>query len=237
MAPKHDFIKFDGPRPDYPYTTMIGSLMWAALCTCPNIAFAVNQLTQFNSSFGLEHIASVKRIFRYLKGTMNYGIQYSHSKLGTMAIGYADADWAEDKDRKSISGNIFIMAGGAIAWSVKKQGSVALSTLEAEYVSLSHATRHVLWHQMLIQELGFKPEQPFNLNNDNHRAIGLTHDPQFHGQSKHIDICHHFLRELIKRSNLKIHHIHSQDNVADIFTKPLAETLFKKFATLLVKGM
>src|SRR5260221_2000268 len=193
MAPKQDFTKFDGPRPNYPYTTMIGSLMWAALCTCPDIAFVVNNLAQFNSSYGLEHIAGVKRIFRYLKGTIDYGIQYSHSNSGTKVIGYANADWAEEKDQQSISGNVFIMSGGAIAWSMKKQGSTALPTLEAEYISLSHTMCHVIWHQMLVQELGFKPDCPFNLNNDNHGTIALTHDPQFHGQSKHIDICHHFL--------------------------------------------
>ena len=103
--------------------------------------------------------------------------------------------------------------------------------------SLSHVTHHILWHQMLIQELGFDPKQPFNLNNDNHGAIALTCNPQFHGQSKHIDISHHFLQELIKHGNLKIHHIHSQDNIADVFMKPLMETLFKKFAKLLVKEM
>src|SRR5260370_41608044 len=92
MAPKHDFIKFNGPQPDYPYMTMISSLMWAALCTRPDIAFAVNSLAQFNSSSGLEHITVVKRIFWYPKGTINYGIQYLHSKSGTMAIGYADVD-------------------------------------------------------------------------------------------------------------------------------------------------
>jgi len=168
---------------------------------------------------------------------INYGIQYSHSKSGTMAIGYADADWAEDKDRKSISGNVFIMSGGAVAWSAKKQGLIALSTLEAEYISLSHATRHILWHQMLIRELGFKPDRPFNLHNDNRGAIALTRDPQFHGRSKHIDIRHHFLHELIKRGNLNIHHIRSEDNIADIFTKPLTDTLFKKFVSFLVKTM
>ncbi len=177
MAPKQDFTKFDGPWPDYPYTTMIGSLMWAALCTCPDIAFVVNNLVQFNSSYGPEHIARVKRIFHYLKGTIDYRIQYSHSNLGTKVIGYTDADWAEEKDRKSISGNVFIMSGGAVAWSAKKQGSIALSTLEAEYISLSHATCHVIWHQMLVQELGFEPDRPFNLNNDNRGAIALTHDP------------------------------------------------------------
>src|SRR5258707_5937544 len=160
MAPKQDFTKFDGPRPNYPYTTMIGSLMWAALCTCPNIAFAVNNLVQFNSSYGPEHIAGVKQIFHYLKGTIDYGIQYSHSNLGTKVIGYADVDWAEEKDQKSILGNVFIMSGGAIAWSAKKQGSIALSTLEAEYILLSHAMHHVIWHQMLVWGLGFEPNCP-----------------------------------------------------------------------------
>ncbi len=150
--------------------------MWAALCTCPNIAFAVNNLMQFNSSYGPEHIARVKQIFHYLKGTIDYGIQYLHSNSGTKAIGYTNVDWAEEKDWKSISGNVFIMSGGAVAWSVKKQGSIALSTLEAEYISLSHATHHVIWHQMLVRELGFEPDHPFNLNNDNCGAIALTHE-------------------------------------------------------------
>ena len=211
--------------------------MWAALHTCPDIVFAINNLMQFNSSYGQEHIAGVKQIFHYLKGTIDYRIQYLHSDLGTKVIGYADADWAEEKDQKSISGNVFIMSGGAIAWSAKKQGSIALSTLEAEYISLSHATRHIIWHQMMVRELGFEPDRPFNLNNDNRGAIALTRDPQFHGQSKHIDIRHHFLRELIERGNLKIQHIRSEDNIADIFTKPLAETLFRKFASHIVTEM
>src|SRR5260370_40932878 len=110
---------------------------------------------------------------------IDYGIQYSHSKSGTMAIGYTDADLAEDKDWKSISGNVFIMSGGAVVWSVKKQGLIALSMLEAEYISLSHVTQHILWHQMLIHELGFKPDHPFNLHNNNCGAIALMHDLSF----------------------------------------------------------
>ena len=129
------------------------------------------------------------------------------------------------------------MSGGAVAWSAKKQGSIALSTLEAEYISLSHATCHIIWHQMMVQELGFEPNRPFNLNNDNCGAIALTHNPQFHGWSKHIDIHHHSLQELIECGNLKIQHIRSEDNIADIFTKPLAETLFRKFASHIVTEM
>ena len=235
MYPKQAYEKFSGPCPDYPYLTMVGSLMWAALCTCPDIAFAVHHFAQFNNSYGPEHISGVKRIFRYLKGTTNRGITYSKSDSGLMAVGYADADWVEQKDRKSISGNLFIMSGGAIAWSTKKQGTITLLTLEAEYTSLSHASCHVLWHQMLIWELGFNVEQPFNINNDNCGAIALTWDPQSHGQSKHIDIWHHFIWELIKRSNLKIHHVRSSENLADIFTKPLPEKLFIKFASAIIQ--
>src|SRR5258708_16119818 len=100
--------------------TMIGSLMWAALCTCPDIVFAVNNLAQFNLSYGLEHIAGVKQIFCYLKGTIDYGIQYSHSNSGTTAIGYTDPDWAEETDRKSISVNVFILQGAAVAFPPNK---------------------------------------------------------------------------------------------------------------------
>ncbi len=172
----------------------------------------INYLAQFNSSYGPEHISGIKQ------------------------IGYADADWAEEKDRKSISGNSFMMSGGAVSWSAKKQGLVALSTLEAEYISICHAMQHILWYQMMIQELRFGVKHPFNLNNDNHCTTALTHNPQFHGQSKHIDIHHHFIQELIKQGNIKVTHIQSLDNLADVFTKPLPEVLFKKFASTTIQG-
>src|SRR5260370_37145606 len=157
MSPKWILEKFDGARPDFPYTTLISSLMWADLCTCPDIAFAVNHLVQFNSSFGMDHISAIKWVFCYLKGTIKYSIQFSPSNLGTKALGYVDVDWAEEKDQKSISGNLFMMSGGAVSWSAKKQGSIALSTLEAEYLALCHTSRHVLWHRTLVRELGFQP--------------------------------------------------------------------------------
>jgi len=237
MFPKQAYKKFPGLHPDYPYSTMIGSLMWAALCTCPDIAFAIHHFAQFNNSYGPEHITGVKRIFHYLKSTTNHGITYSKSDSGLTAVRYADTDWGEQKDQKSISGNLFMMSGGAIAWSAKKQGTITLSTLEAEYASLSHASCHILWHQMLIRELGFDVEHPFDLNNNNHGTIALTRDPQFHSWSKHIDIRHHFIRELIKCGNLKIHHIRSSDNLADIFMKPLPENIFTKYASAITQEM
>src|SRR5260370_11969164 len=144
MSPKWTLEKFDGPRPDFLYMMMIGSLMWAALYTHPNIAFAVNHLAQFNSSFGADHISAIKQVFWYLKGTLKFSIQFTPSDLGTKALGFVDADWAEEKDWKSISSNLFIMSVGAVSLNVKKQGSIALSTLKAEYVVLCHASHHVL---------------------------------------------------------------------------------------------
>ncbi len=129
------------------------------------------------------------------------------------------------------------MSGGAIAWSAKKQGSIALSTLEAEYVALCHTSHHVLCHQMLVQELSLQTDCPFDLWNNNRGAIALTCDMQFHGHSKHIDIRHHFLCELVKCGDIKVHHICSEDNIADIFMKLLVENLFKKFTSFLVKEM
>src|SRR5260370_16306233 len=106
MSPKWILEKFDGARPDFPYTTLISSLMWAALCTCPDIAFTVNHLAQFNSSFGVDHISAVKWVFQYLKGTLKFGIQFTPSDLGTKALVFIDVDWAEEKNWTSISINL-----------------------------------------------------------------------------------------------------------------------------------
>ena len=228
MDPKKHYSPYRDKPPDYPYSTMIGSLMWAALCMRPDISFAVHHLAQFNSCFGPDHIAAVKRIFRYLKRTPDRGITYSKSKSGTTTVGFTDADFAEGYDRKSITGTVYVMSGGAIAWSSKKQGTIALSTLEAEYTAISHATRHILWHKMLICELKLDSSAPFQLYNDNRGAIALSHDPQFHGQSKHINIRHHFICDYIERNYISIHHIPSSENLVDLFTKPLPELVFTK---------
>src|SRR5258708_11784521 len=109
------------------------------------------------------------------------------------------------------------------------QGELSLGVQRSEVLLLCHASHHVLWHQMLVWELSLQTDHPFNLWNDNHSAIALTCDVQFHGHSKHIDIRHHFLHELVEHGDIKVHHIHSEDNIADIFMKLLIENLFKKF--------
>ena len=142
---------------DFPYTAVIGSLMYAAVATRPDISHAVQRLSQFTSKFSQTHITAVKRVLRYLNGTRNLGITYRPTPNPEI-LGYTDADWAQDvSDRKSTSGYIFQLSGGAISWSSKKQTSVALSTMEAEFVALSHATKDALWLRTLLSDLGFPP--------------------------------------------------------------------------------
>jgi hypothetical protein len=125
------------------------------------------------------------------------------------------------------------MSRGPIAWTSKKQGTIALSTLEAEYAAVSHTVWHILWHNMFMMELGFEAPRQSRLNNDNRGTIALSCDPQFHGCSKHIDIHHHFIRDHIEHGNISILHIRSEDNSADIFTKPLPNPVFTKFVSSL----
>jgi len=114
-----------------------------------------------------------------------------------------------------------MMAGSPISWSSKKQPTVALSSMEGEYMALCHASKEVAWLRSLMTELGYRIDQPTNLITDNETAISFSTNPIFHSRSKHIDIRHHFVRELIATDQIKIFHCASDDNLADIFTKPL----------------
>lgn len=123
------------------YQSMVGSLLYAAMATRPDIAQAVSVVSRFNANPNTTHLTAVKRILRYLKGTLTLGLKYQRTETGTL-VGYSDADWAGDQDdRRSTTGNIFLLAGGAVSWLSKKQATVALSTAEAEYIALSQAAQ------------------------------------------------------------------------------------------------
>ena len=211
------------PRGSSTYATLIGSLMYLALGTRPDIAYAVNRLAQFTQNPKPKHWTAVKRIFRYLKGTRNHALTYGGSDdlLNQDLNIFCDADWASDADRKSISGYIITLAGGAVAWSSKKQTTVALSTAEAEYIAGTHAAKQVLWHRSLFKELDFDLPKTSTIFSDNQAAVSISHHPEFHARTKHIDISYHFLRDLIKSGTLNVVYVNTQNNLADIFTKGL----------------
>ena len=144
-------------------------------------------------------------------------------------IGFSDADWAGDiNDRKSTSGYLFQLSGGAVTWKSKKQGCVALSTAEAEYIALSSAAQESVWLRQLTTELGSSPKTPTTIFEDNQSAIAMTKNPQFHGRAKHIDTKYHFIREQVNCGNIKLEYCLTEEMTADMFTKGLYREHFCK---------
>ena len=169
-----------------PYHEAVGSLMYASLGTRPDISFAVQTVSRFASKPGMPHWEAVKRIFRYLKGTRELWLAYGGKDKELK--GYADADGSMAEDRKAISGYAFIINGGAVSWSAKRQEIISLSTTESEYIAATYAAKEALWLRSLILQLFGTKLGPTTLFSDNQSAIALTKDHQYHARSKHIDI-------------------------------------------------
>ena len=177
------------------------------------------------------HKTAVKRVFRYLKKTINLALKYS--KDGKSVIGFSDADWGGDRDdRHSTTGNVFTLAGGAITWLSKKQAVVALSTSEAEYVALSMAAQEAAWLLKLLTDLQI-PKEPIIIMEDNQGAIALARNPISHSRTKHIDIRFHFVREAQEEGMIDIVYCPTSEMVADLFTKPLPRGQFEKLRSLM----
>ncbi|HEV7737270.1 MAG TPA: hypothetical protein VGO47_07875, partial [Chlamydiales bacterium] len=189
------------------YQSAIGSLMYLMLGSRPDLAHSVGALSQFSAKPGKEHLVTIKRVFRYLKGTVNHSILFK-SKGNTLPLGYSDSDWATDKnDRRSITGYIFILANGAISWSSKKQSSTALSSTEAEYMAAAHTTKEAVWIHFLLKELGLGARSATIIKMDNQSSISLTKNPEFHSRTKHIDVRYHFIREKMEDKTIRPEYI------------------------------
>ena len=209
------------------YQSMVGSLLHAARATRPDIAHAVSVVSKFNSEPTEAHMKAVKRIFRYIKGTINLSLNYNGN--GKPMFGYSDADWASDSDdRHSTSGNAFLLAGGAISWLSQKQQTVALSTCEAEYMALAVAAQEAIWLRRLLKDLQLiDTEEPTEILEDNQGAIAMSKNPVGHKRTKHIDIKHHFIRETIQAGTIVLTYCPTKDMVADTFTKALPRDQFE----------
>ena len=167
------------------YQSMVGSLLYAAIATHPDISQAVKAVSKYCSNPSEAHLTTVKRILRYLK---NLGLKYEKLESSTL-VGYSDADWAGDlDDRHSTSGNLFLLAGGPVSWLSKKQSTVALSTADAEYMSLSGATQEAVWLRRLLSNFKFCHEEPTLIKEDNQGTIAIARNPVSHSHTKHIDI-------------------------------------------------
>jgi hypothetical protein len=161
---------------DVPYHEAVGALNWAALATRPDIAFAVATVAHFAANPGPAHWEAVKRIYRYLAGTRNLWLSYGETKR--TLVGYANADGSMAEDRRAITGYAFLIDGGTISWSSKRQEIVSLSTTESEYIAATHGMKEALWLRSLISELYGPISEATTLFSDNQAAIALTKDHQ-----------------------------------------------------------
>ena len=221
--------QFDDMR-NVPYREAIGSLMYAAVGTRPDITFAVTALSQYLQNPGRPHWEQAKRAIRYLKGTRNWELKFGSA--GGIE-GFSDANWGNDvDDRHSICGYVFTLNGGAVSWSLKKQSVVALSSTEAEYIGITHAAKEAIWVRHLLSEL-YSPkvlEYPLTVHCDNRSAIELVKNATFHSRTKHIAIRYHYIREAFNEGIIVLTHRGTDDMPADMFTKALIRVKLTKFA-------
>ncbi|GMI76894.1 hypothetical protein HRI_001358700 [Hibiscus trionum] len=172
------------------------------------------------------HWIAAKRILRYVKGTLDHGLFYKHSQNSNL-VGYSDSDYGGDiDDRKSTSRYLFHIGSAAFSWSSKKQQMVALSTYAAEYIAAAECTCQAIWLKNILDELNFAQEGPTTIYVDNNSTISLAKNHVSHSRSKHTDTKYHFIREQVKNKNVDLVYCRTEDQLADIFTKPLKTYTF-----------
>ena len=162
-----------------PYASAVGSLMYAMLCTRPDICYAVGIVSRYQSNPGKEHWIAVKHILKYLRRTRNYMLIYSGGDL--KPIGYTDSDFQSDRDsRKSTSGSVFTLGGGAVIWRSIKQSSIADSTMEAEYIAACEAAKESVWLRKFCTDLKIVPgmNEAITLYCDNSGVVHISKNPK-----------------------------------------------------------
>ncbi|KAJ8463023.1 hypothetical protein ONZ51_g10516 [Trametes cubensis] len=211
------------------YQSLIGSLLYATLGTRPDISFAVQKLSQYNSNPSDAHWNYAKYVLQYLQGTKDYRLRY-YGASNDGLLGYSDSDWAEDRDdRRSTGAYVFLMAGGAISWQSRRQPTVSLSSTEAEYKAASDACRQVVWLRTFGEELGDDISRPTPLCLDNQGSIFLSVNPVTERRTKHVDVQYHYTREQAELGTIDIYYVATEDQLADSLTKNVSFSILERF--------
>lgn len=219
MECKLEMDKSDYCEQEIPYQQLIGSLMYLSVLTRPDISFCVSYLSQFNKCHTDVHWNYAKRILRYLKRTKTYCLKFV--KGTAELVGYVDADWASNTyDRKSYTGFCFKMSGSAISWESKKQRTVALSSMESEYMAIAEACKEAMYLRLLLCEVTGSLNTVL-LYNDSQSAQKLVANYVCHRKSKHIDIRYHFIKDAVSNKVIQLEYLPTTDMPADVLTKAL----------------
>ena len=228
QCPRNDLEK--NQMKNIPYGCAVGSLLYAQTCTRPDISFAVAMLGRYQSNPGMEHWKAAKKVMRYLQGTKDYMLTYRRSDQ-LEVTGYSDADFANCLDsRKSTSGFVFMLAGGAISWKSAKQSLIASSTMEAEFVACFEATNQALWLRNFISGLGVVDSiaKPLKIFCDNTAAVFFSKNGKYSSGSKHIEIKYLVVRERVQKQQVSIENLSTTMMIADPLTKALQCKIFKE---------
>ena len=234
--PNQKLLNHGSPCYTHPtsYRSIVGALQYLTF-TRPDIAYSVNQVCQFMHSPLESHYVAVKRILRYLKGTLGWGICFRPGSLALKA--YTDADWAGDpNNRRSTTGFVVFLGSNPVSWSSKKQHIVSRSSTKAEYRAMATTTAKIVWLQQLLNDLHIHTSSSPVLHCDNISAMALATNPILHSKAKHIEVDCHFVRERVQQGVISLQFVTSTDQYADIFTKGLCSSLFTNHCSNLMLG-
>lgn len=207
--------------------------MYLTTATRPDIAFSIGQCARFMANPGVDHFRALDRIWKYLIGTPNTGVSYGQSR-DLKIQGYCDSDWGGDyPTRKSTTGYLFTLNGGAISWNSRLQKTVALSSCEAEYMALKEAIKEQIWFKALFEQIpGLSRIYDTTLFTDSQSAIALAKNPEHHARTKHVDIQYHFVRQKATEEKLvDLRYISTNNQLADGLTKGLDSVKHRYFTT------
>ncbi|KAH9158389.1 hypothetical protein LEN26_003012, partial [Aphanomyces euteiches] len=199
------------------YRSMVRSLMYLMTCTRPDISHAVQRLSRHLHDPRVPHAIGAKRVLRYVKHTIGTGLIFRSPDANL--VGYCDASWATRPDRRSTTGFVYFVGGSIVSWKSARQRVVALSTCEAEYVAPAELAKEVVYHPTLTWC-------------DNKAAISTAENVGVASRSKHIDVRHHFIRQLIQAAVIDLRHVGTADQLADVLTKVSTRAAIDKFKTV-----
>uniref|UniRef100_A0A0V0HRA1 Putative ovule protein n=1 Tax=Solanum chacoense TaxID=4108 RepID=A0A0V0HRA1_SOLCH len=210
------------------YRSLAGALQYLTF-TRPDISYAVQQICLHMHDPRVDHMSALKRIIRYVQGTLDFGLHLYPSSISSL-VAYTDADWGGCPDtRRSTSGYCVFLGDNLISWSSKRQPTLSKSSAEAEYRGVANVVSESCWIRNLLLELHCPIKKATLVYCDNVSAIYLSGNPVQHQRTKHIEMDIHFVREKVARGEVRVLHVPSRYQIADIFTKGLPRVLFEEF--------